>query len=138
MLSQSSPDIHPERTGRSTRRVIGLTGELADALSDFDAGVLTPGELRELMRGMNSTASALTRILDRLRERPELVGREPGQYPSLHTELDQAAAAAEDLQVTAASLARLLPTQTLASAGALAPARAGAGAVPMSVHGRAR
>ncbi|HVV08735.1 hypothetical protein [Amycolatopsis sp.] len=81
---------------------------------------------------MDCTASAPARILDRLRERPELVGREPGQYPSLHTELDQAAAAAEDLQVTAASLARLLPTRALTLAGA------GAGAVAPRVRARCR
>ncbi|WP_236788784.1 hypothetical protein [Amycolatopsis sp. GM8] len=105
MLSQSGS------TTRPTRRIITLADELADELSRFDADELGTAELRGLMRGMTGTASALTRILDQLRECPVLTQSELDRpaHQTMRSELDQAAAAAEDLRVTAESLCRLLP-----------------------------
>lgn len=123
MLSQSSSTMRPGLEGRAApaRRIITLAGELADELSNFDADALDAAELRGLMCGMTSTASALTRILDQLRE-CSVLGQPENELglPAHHTvrsELEQAAAAAEDLQVTAESLCRSLP------AGVLNPAR---------------
>jgi hypothetical protein len=69
------------------------------------------------MRGMIDTASALTRILDQLRESPALAQPEDElalpAHQTVRSELEQAAAAAEDLQVTAESLCRLLPAEML-------------------------
>ncbi|MTD53634.1 hypothetical protein [Amycolatopsis pithecellobii] len=95
----------------SHRRIIMLAGELADELSNFDADGLGTVELRGLMRGMTGTASALTRILDQLRDCPALVQPELDRPANraVRSELEQAAAAAEDLRVTAESLYRLLP-----------------------------
>ncbi|KAA9152927.1 hypothetical protein FPZ12_035935 [Amycolatopsis acidicola] len=96
---------------------------MADALRRFDAGALAPEDLRELLRGMTCTASALTRILDQLRESPGLGEHElgPSAHRHLRSELDQAAAAAEDLQVTSESLVRLVPQEVLVPAPARMP-----------------
>jgi hypothetical protein len=119
MLSQSSPHIQPEYPGRArpARQIISLTGELADELDRFDIEALGPADLRVLLRGMIGTASALTRILDALRESPALAQREDElalpAHQTVRSELEQAAAAAEDLQVTAESLCRLLPAEMI-------------------------
>lgn len=115
MLSQSRPEIHPHENGQAgpTRRILTLSGELADELGRLETGQLGPRELAGLMRGMIRTASALTRILDQLRERPALASPRtaPGRHShdTVQRELEQAAAAAEDLRVTAETLLRLLP-----------------------------
>jgi hypothetical protein len=122
MLSKSSPEIYPENAERAPgRRIISLTDELADELSHVRTETLGPAELRSLMQGMTCTASAITRILDQLRECAVLVESEDELgLPTHHTvrsELEQAAAAAEDLQVTSESLCRLLPAEAISPAG---------------------
>ncbi|NKQ56567.1 hypothetical protein HFP15_27185 [Amycolatopsis sp. K13G38] len=115
MLSHSSSEIRPESVDRPapTRRILSLTAELAAELSRFKAENLGPTELHRLMHGMNCTASALTRILDQLRDCPVLTQSENElglpRHQTVRSELEQAAAAAEDLQVSAESLCRLLP-----------------------------
>jgi hypothetical protein len=125
MLSQSSSYIQcsshtqPEYPGRTrpAPRIISLTCELADELDRFDTEALGPAGLRVLMHGMVGTASALTRILDHLRESSALARPEDEltlpPHQTVRSELDQAAAAAEDLQVTAESLCRLLPAEMI-------------------------
>ncbi|TNC24005.1 hypothetical protein FG385_19690 [Amycolatopsis alkalitolerans] len=106
---------HPGLQSRAVpaRRIITLAGQLSDELSDFDTHELCAAELRGLLRGMTGTASALTRILDQLRECAMLsrLEHEVGlpAYQTVRSELEQAAAAAEDLRVTAESLCGLLP-----------------------------
>ncbi|GHG93427.1 hypothetical protein GCM10017788_70790 [Amycolatopsis acidiphila] len=115
--------MRPGLEGRAApaRRIITLAGELADELAHFDADELEAAELRGLMRGMTGTASALTRILDQLRECPTLTQPENelglAAHQTVRSELEQAAAAAEDLRVTAESLCRLLPADALTRAG---------------------
>jgi len=119
MLSQSSSEIRPESGDRQapTRKILSLTAELAAELGRVETEELGPAELHKLMHGMNCTASALTRILDQLRECPVLAQTEnelgPPRHHSVRSELEQAAAAAEDLQVSAESLCRLLPAGTI-------------------------
>jgi hypothetical protein len=119
MLSQSSSTMRPSLEGKAApaRKIITLAGELADELSNFDADQLEAAELRGLMRGMTGTASALTRILDQLRECSVLAQPENERglpaHQTVRSELEQAAAAAEDLRVTAESLCRLLPVDVL-------------------------
>lgn len=107
----------PGQTERSVpaQRLVQLADQLADELDRFDAGSLRPAEIKRLLDGMSGTAAALTRILDELRTSPVLAQADndlalPSQQ-SLPAELAQAAAAAEDLMVTAACLSRLLPTE---------------------------
>ncbi|WAL67312.1 hypothetical protein ORV05_05870 [Amycolatopsis cynarae] len=123
MLSQSRPDIRPhdEDRGVPTRRIVDLSGALADELERLETEELGPRELAGLMRGTIRTASALTRILDRLRACPELAQPDTGpgrhRHHAVRRELDQAAAAAEDLQVTAEALFRLLPGEMVVPNG---------------------
>jgi hypothetical protein len=123
MLSQSGTTKRPGLEGRAApaRRIITLAGELADELANFNAEELDAAELRGLLRGMIGTASALTRILDQLRECPVLAQPENElglpAHQTVRSELEQAAAAAEDLRVTAESLCRLLPAESLIPAG---------------------
>lgn len=123
MLSQNGSTMRPglEDPAAPARRIITLAGDLGDELANFDADGLEAAELRGLLRGMASTASALTRILDQLRE-CSVLGRPENELglPAHHTvrsELEQAAAAAEDLRVTAESLCRLLPADVVLPAG---------------------
>lgn len=111
MLSQSGPRTRPGGRDVPTRRIITFVDQLADELTAFDADELETAELRGLMHGMTGTASALTRILDQLRECPALIQPELPVQQTLHSELEQAAAAAEDLRVTAESLCRLLTAE---------------------------
>ena len=103
-------------TGRTatTRRIIGLTAELAAELSRFQVTDLGSADVHGLMHGMNRTAGALTRILDQLCDCPELTHGDNELVLSRRTvrsELEQAAAAAEDLQAAAESLCRRLPAE---------------------------
>lgn len=119
MLSQSSSTMRPSLKGKAAPagRIIALADELAGELTNFDANELEAAELRGLMRGITGTASALTRILDQLREcavlsRPENELGLPAHH-TVRSELEQAAAAAEDLRVTTESLCRLSPADIL-------------------------
>lgn len=100
-------------------RIVALTAELATELSRFRAANLGPADLDGLMHGMSRTAAAFTRILDQLRECPVLAEPENElglpRHHTVRSELEQAAAAAEDLQATAESLCRLLPAEVLGS-----------------------
>ncbi|GHF85790.1 hypothetical protein FHX82_001049 [Amycolatopsis bartoniae] len=100
---------------RPGRKILALTGLLADELQHLDARELDAAEVRTLMHDLTGTASALTRILDGLRDCPLLTppGQEPGVHHTVCSELEQAAAAAEDLRVTAESLCRLLPAEAV-------------------------
>jgi hypothetical protein len=94
-------------------RIIHLAGELAGELERMETAPLEPADIRHLLDGMSGTAAALTRLLDELRLSPVLTNASnelglPSQRTVL-SELAQAAAAAEDLTVTAASLCRLIP-----------------------------
>ncbi|HVW42722.1 MAG TPA: hypothetical protein VHC18_15355 [Amycolatopsis sp.] len=139
MLSHSRTDIRPEDIGKAatataspgpaalagtgrtaaTRRIIGLTAELGAELSHFQGTDLGTADVHALMHGMNCTAGALTRILDQLRECPALAQAEDElglpRHHTVRSELEQAAAAAEDLQVSAESLCRQLSTDPLGS-----------------------
>ena len=120
MLSYSSPDIRPETASapavRATRRITGLTDDLAAELTRFAVADLGPADVQGLVEGVHRTAAALTRILDQLRELPELTQPEHElglpRHHTVRSELEQAAAAAEDLQAAAESLCRLLPTES--------------------------
>jgi hypothetical protein len=94
-------------------RIIRLADELADELDRFQAEPLHPAEVGRLLDGMSGTAAALTRILDQLQDSPVLTQAEHDiampAHQSVLSELAQAAAAAEDLMVTAAGLSRILP-----------------------------
>ena len=102
-------------TARPGRKILALTGLLADELRNLDARELDAAQVRVLMHDLCGTASALTRILDRLRDCPLLTpaGQEPGVHRTVCSELEQAAAAAEDLRVTAESLCRRLPSEVV-------------------------
>ncbi|MFD2418685.1 hypothetical protein [Amycolatopsis pigmentata] len=111
------PVRRPDYAGWSTpaRRIIRLAGELASELDRMETAPLEPADIRHLLDGMSGTAAALTRLLDELRLSPVLTSASnelglPSQRTVL-SELAQAAAAAEDLTVTAASLCRLLPRE---------------------------
>ena len=110
------PGCYPDYAGTeavAAGRIVTLTGELAEELARFEAGPLGPAEVRHLLGGMSETAAALARILDELRSCPVLFQPENElglpAHQTVRSELDQAAAAAEDLQVTAAALCTLLP-----------------------------
>jgi hypothetical protein len=111
MLPVSKPD-HAERSAPA-RRMVRLADQLADELSRFDAEPLCPADVERLLNGMSGAAAALTRILDELRRSPVVTQAENElalpAHQSVQAELAQAAAAAEDLMVTAAGLSRLLP-----------------------------
>ena len=104
-------------SGLATRRVLDLTAELAAELPKFEVADLDAADVQALMQGMNRTAAALTRILDQLREYPVLAQPEnelgPPRHDSVRSELEQAAAAAEDLQTATESLCRLQPAELL-------------------------
>lgn len=100
-------------TGRSARKILYLADELGDELDRVKTEPLRPDDIKRLLNGMSGTAEALTRILDELRTSPVLAHTGNDLTPPVHhtvlSELAQAAAAAEDLTVTAAALSRLLP-----------------------------
>jgi hypothetical protein len=110
MLPVKKPD-HTERSAPA-QRIIHLADQLADELNRFDAEPLYPADVRRLLNGMSGAAAGLTRILDELRRSPVIVQAESElalpAHQSVQAELAQAAAAAEDLMVTAAGLSRLL------------------------------
>src|SRR6187399_1751468 len=105
----------PDYAGWSTpaRRIIYLADELADELDKVGTEPLAPADVRPLLDGMSGTAAALTRLLDELRDSAVLAqtSNDLGvrEQQTVLTELAQAAAAAEDLTVTAAALCRRLP-----------------------------
>lgn len=112
-----SPVSRPDYAERSApaHRIARLADRLADELNRFDAELAQPTEIKRLLDGMSGAAAALTRILDGLRRSP-LVAQAENElalpaHQNVQAELAQAAAAAEDLMVTAAGLSRLLPRE---------------------------
>ncbi|UQS26428.1 MULTISPECIES: hypothetical protein [Amycolatopsis] len=90
--------------------------ELAKTLDEVEGGRLGPDEVRDLLEGLTALATAVTRVLDDLRGCPVLREREHElgllAFQTIRSKLEQAAAAAEDLQVSAEALCRLLPEHT--------------------------
>ncbi|HKS47126.1 MAG TPA: hypothetical protein VJT49_18855 [Amycolatopsis sp.] len=96
-------------------RILRLADQLADELEHFETQPLCAADIRRLLNGMSGTAAALTRILDELRSCPAMAHADNDlglpTHRSVLSQLAQAAAAAEDLKVTAAALCRQLPRE---------------------------
>ncbi|NIH79314.1 hypothetical protein [Amycolatopsis viridis] len=94
-----------------------LAGEqaarLAKRLDELVSVALGADEVRDLLDGLDRLAAAVTGVLDELRDCPGLREREHDlellTVQTIHSTLEQAAAASEDLQVTVDALCRLLP-----------------------------
>ncbi|GAB3571751.1 hypothetical protein GCM10027445_27560 [Amycolatopsis endophytica] len=100
-------------SSQSEVRIADLAGELAKSLDGLEGARLDRDEVRDLLEGLATMASAVTRLLDDLRACPALRTREHElgllAYQTIHSKLEQSAAAAEDLAVGAEALCRLLP-----------------------------
>lgn len=93
--------------------------DLGKALDELVSVQLGSDEVRELFEGLTTLATAVTRVLDDLRTSPALREREHElglvAYQTIHSQLEQAAAASEDLQVSVEALRHLLPEHAAGS-----------------------
>ncbi|MDQ0379919.1 hypothetical protein [Amycolatopsis thermophila] len=98
---------------QSEARPADLAPRLAKSLEELQSARLGGDEVRDLLQGLATVAAAVTRVLDDLRACPVLREREHElgllAYQTIHSKLEQAAAAAEDLEVGVEALCRLLP-----------------------------
>jgi len=98
----------------SEARAAELARELAGRLNGLDSAGLGPAEVRDLLEGMVTMATAVTQLFDGLRGCPALQAREKEldvlAHHTIHSTLEQAAAAAEDLEAGVTELRRLLPS----------------------------